>query len=125
MQPDAFARAWADAWNRRDVDAVLAHFADHVTFSSPKAVEAVGVPTVVGRAELRRYWETALAKITALEFQVRRTLWDAERRELAIVYDRRINGARDRALELLSFDADGRVSSGEVFYGVLPRPLSP
>ena len=30
-----FAARWAAAWNRRDVEAVLAHFHDDVVFTSP------------------------------------------------------------------------------------------
>ena len=33
----AFSRAWVDAWNRRDIEAVLAHFHDDAVFSSPIA----------------------------------------------------------------------------------------
>jgi ketosteroid isomerase-like protein len=36
-----FARHWRDAWNRHDIDAVLAHFADGVTFTSPVAARIV------------------------------------------------------------------------------------
>jgi hypothetical protein len=33
----AFSHAWGDAWNRRDVEAVLAHFYGDAIFSSPVA----------------------------------------------------------------------------------------
>ena len=32
---EAFVVGWIDAWNRRDIDAVPAHFADGVTFHEP------------------------------------------------------------------------------------------
>jgi ketosteroid isomerase-like protein len=38
-----FAARWVAAWNRRDVDAVLAHYVDDATFISPKAQLFVGV----------------------------------------------------------------------------------
>jgi ketosteroid isomerase-like protein len=34
-----FAEEWSAAWNRRDVDAVLAHFHDDVVFTSPYAAK--------------------------------------------------------------------------------------
>jgi ketosteroid isomerase-like protein len=37
-----FAETWIAAWNRRDVDAVLAHFADDAEFVSPAAHKFVG-----------------------------------------------------------------------------------
>ncbi len=115
-----FAERWAEAWNRLDVEAVLAHFDDDVVFSSPKALDAVGVPTVRGKAALRSYWQTALRSVTVLRFSVVRVLWDSSSLELAIIYDRQVNDRRDRASETLQFGPSGHVSRGEVFYGVVP-----
>jgi ketosteroid isomerase-like protein len=121
FKSDAFAAEWAAAWNRRDLDSILAHFADDVVFSSPKAVDAVGAPTVRGKPALRAYWELALSRISALQFTVRRALWDPAAREIMIVYDRDINGRADRAVEVLRIAPTGAVVSGEVFYGVVPE----
>ncbi|HSE67792.1 MAG TPA: nuclear transport factor 2 family protein, partial [Gemmatimonadales bacterium] len=85
FEPDAFAREWAEAWNARDLDRVLAHFSDTIVFSSPKAVDAVGQPTVRGKPALRAYWERALTQISALEFIIVAALWDAPFRRLAII----------------------------------------
>jgi steroid delta-isomerase len=121
FQPDLFAAAWASAWNRRDLDSILAHFGDDVRFSSPKAQDAVGMPTVRGKTALRAYWERALTQINSLEFRVHRTLWDPSAREVMIVYDRSVNGRSDRAIEVLRITPSGLVDSGEVFYGVVPH----
>lgn len=123
FDPQTFAREWAAAWNRRNLDTVLAHFSEDITFSTPTAVDTIGWATVHGKAALRAYWEAALQRITVLHFVVIRTVWDGARRELGIIYDRRINGREDRALELLAFTPEGRVIAGEVFHGV--RPVSP
>ena len=122
FDPDAFVREWAQAWNARDLDRVLVHFSDAIVFSSPKAVDAVGQPTVRGKPALRAYWERALTQISTLEFTVVAALWDASARRLAIIYDREVNGRSDRAIELLIFDGNGLVAAGEVFYGVSPSP---
>ena len=115
-----YARRWADAWSRRDLEAVLGHFADDVVFASPKALERVGSPSVRGKAALRAYWEAAIGGVTAIRFTVVRVVWDADTSELAIIYDRDIDGHRDRAAEVLRFGTSGRVVAGEVFYGVVP-----
>ncbi len=115
-----YARRWTEAWNSRDLDAVLDHFEDEVTFSSPKALEAVGAPTVRGKAALRKYWVTALQTVTSLRFTLLRVIWDPDSSELAIIYDRQVNDRRDRASEVLQFGPSGGVVRGEVFYGVLP-----
>ncbi len=115
-----YARQWTQAWNNRDIEAVLEHFEDDVVFSSPKASITVGVPSVRGKEALHRYWRLALEKVTSLKFTLRRVIWDPETSELSIIYDREINGQNDRASEVLQFNEKGRVPRGEVFYGVVP-----
>ena len=70
--PVGFAAEWCAAWNRRDVDAVLAHFHDDVVFTSPVAAELVpGSSGVVrGKAALREYWCTALKAVPNLHFDI-------------------------------------------------------
>jgi hypothetical protein len=70
--PDDFAAEWAAAWNRHDVDALLAHFHDDVVFTSPIAAELVpgSAGVVNGKAALREYWCTALAAVPDLHFDV-------------------------------------------------------
>lgn len=117
-EAQAFAEAWTAAWNERAVERILAHFDDHVSFTSPTALGVVGVATVHGKAALRGYWRRALAGIEALRFTVVRVVWDAGSRELAIIYDAEIGGRTGRVSENLTFGANGLVVSAEVFHGV-------
>jgi hypothetical protein len=114
----AYAERWAEGWNRRDLDAILGHFDDRIEFTSPKALAAVGVPTVRGKLALADYWRIALSRIQSLRFVVHRVIWDPATLELAIIYDRDVNGVRDRAAEILAFGPSGLVVRGEVLYGV-------
>jgi hypothetical protein len=77
-----FAETWIAAWNRRDVDAVLAHFADDAEFVSPAAEKFVGHSVLRNRKEIGDYWRTALARISTLEFKLDHANWDERRREL-------------------------------------------
>lgn len=112
-----FAEEWIAAWNRRDVDAVVAHFADDCAFFSPRAAAVAGQNPVEGREALRRYWHAAVAGIGRLEFTLRDALYDSSRRALAIQYTARIDDARLQAVELYRFRADGAVEYGEALYG--------
>jgi hypothetical protein len=114
----AFAHAWADAWNSRDAERVLAFFHDDCVFTSPTALAVVGVATVRGKPALRAYWSKALERIQSLHFKIDRVLWDAEARELAIIYTSNSDGRNKRVSENLTFGSDGRVASAEVFHGV-------
>ena len=116
-----FAEEWIDHWNRRDLEAVLVHFDEHVLYTSPTANRAVGRATVHGKAALLQYWVTVLAPVKALSFALERVAWDPETRELAIFYDRDLEGELTRVVAVLTFDAGGKVVWGEAFYGLVPR----
>lgn len=113
----AFARRWADEWTRKDVEAVLAHFAENVVFTSPKAAATVGTATVRGKDALRAYWLAAVQRIAQIRFAIDHALWDPIGSELEIVYTSTINGETNRAVELLHLDAAGLADRGEALYG--------
>jgi ketosteroid isomerase-like protein len=68
----AFVDRWIALWNARDVDGVLEHFADHVTFTSPTAAAVVeGSGGVVrGKDALRAYWAHAVSLTPELRFEL-------------------------------------------------------
>jgi ketosteroid isomerase-like protein len=113
----AFTQAWIADWNRRDVEAVLAHYAPDAVFYSPKAATIVGKPKVSGKDELRDYWGRALAEIRSLVFELDHIGFDADGREVFIVYRAKLDGREVRACERLHFGPDGRITDGEGLYG--------
>ncbi|HEY7294276.1 MAG TPA: nuclear transport factor 2 family protein [Dehalococcoidia bacterium] len=115
----AFARRWAEEWNRKDVEAVLAHFADEVEFTSPKAAATVGTATVLGKEALRAYWLAALRRIEHIYFVIDHATWDPVSAELLIVYTASINGQTNRAVELLRLNAGGLAVRGEALDGAV------
>ena len=115
----AFAERWIAAWNRRDVDAVLAHYADDATFVSPVAGNLVGRAVLRNKQELGDYWRAALTKISTLEFTLDHAAWDERRLELNVVYEANLNGERKRACEIMRFDEAGRQIRGEALYGAV------
>ena len=115
----AFAESWIAAWNRRDVDAVLAHYSDAAQFVSPVATNLVGRPVLRDKKELEHYWRTALARIASLEFKLDHAAWDDRRHELNVVYEANLNGERKRACEIMKFDASARQIRGEALYGAI------
>jgi ketosteroid isomerase-like protein len=107
--PNGYAQAWVQAWNAHDIEAVLDHFRDDVLFTSPVAARVVpesgGV--VRGKAALRAYWTTALAKQPDLRFEV----VGVYRGESTLVINYR-NHRGELVNEVLSFDGDGLVREG-------------
>ena len=112
VDPAAFAAQWRAAWNAHDLDAVLAHFHDDVTFTSPVAAgllpETGGV--IRGKAALRAYWEEGLRRIPDLHFTIEAVF--AGVNTLVIQY---LNQKGVSVSEVLMFDA-GLVREGHGTY---------
>lgn len=70
MNDAALAARWYDAWNARDLDAVMALYADDIEFSSPyiAALKLSDDGVVIGKAALRDYFEKALARLPEIKF---------------------------------------------------------
>jgi steroid delta-isomerase len=115
--PRAFAEKWAAAWNRKDIEAVLGHFAEDARFTSPKAEVIAGTPELVGKAALRAYWAQAISRIGVIHFTIERVVVDREARSLLIVYQGTLDDRRVLAGELLTFAATGEVIRGDALYG--------
>jgi len=56
------ALGWCDAWNRRDIDAIMAHYADNVEFNSPTIVHRWGNADgwIRGKVRLRANFEVGV-----------------------------------------------------------------
>jgi predicted ester cyclase len=72
-----FADHWLSAWNAHDLDAILAHYDEHVTLSSPVAAQLLNEPSgqVVGKAALRQYFQKGLEAYPELRFTLIEALW--------------------------------------------------
>ena len=75
MDQDAasrFASRWLIAWNAHDLEAVLAHFAEDVVFTSPVAAHLLPATggVLTGKAALREYWSRGLEHIPDLRFTI-------------------------------------------------------
>jgi ketosteroid isomerase-like protein len=113
----AFAHQWAAAWSKRDVVAVLNHFADDVQFTSPIAHQLMGTSTVRGKAALAEYWQQALTQIQQLLFTVESIVFDSQTQRLAIIYISQTETRTVRASEIMQFGEDGKIIKAEALYG--------
>jgi len=102
----AFASQWIEAWNARDLDRILKHFARDVEFSSPFVSRILGrnENTVRGIAVLRVYFSRALNAYRDLKFVARRVYFGAQ--SLVIEYQS-IEGRL--AAEMIEFNETGLV----------------
>jgi hypothetical protein len=116
-EAQVFAERWIRAWSERDVEAVLALFAEGAEFTSPKAMVVAGKATVRAPKELAEYWHAALRAARSFRFTLDRVVNDEAARRVTIVYVSEIDGKKVRAAEFFEFDETGRVVRGEAMYG--------
>ncbi len=113
----SWAWHWINAWNSRDLEAVLSLFADEAEFRSPKAEAITGNGTVHGKAALEAYWREALMRVGTLRFAFESASWDGESRTLLIRYIAELGAQRLIAAEILDLDAHGQAHRGTALYG--------
>ncbi len=116
IDPEMFANTWIEEWNRRDIDALVSHYATDVRFVSPVAAQRTGSPVVIGREALADYWSGA-RKYRKFVFTLESLAWDHIRLVLVIVYRREVDEHSDRAMEIFHFNPEGLVCTGEAMYG--------
>jgi ketosteroid isomerase-like protein len=112
-----FAQSWIDAWNARDLHRIVGLLAKDAVFTSPKAAAVTGIGTQMGHDAIRKYWESALQRISSLRFELLETHWDPEADVLWVIYLAELNGSRHRSCEVFKFDREGKIREGEAFYG--------
>ena len=114
----AFADAWVAAWNRRDLDEIMSHYAKGVRLTSPLVTRRYGRSdgTLRGRKTLREYFEIGLRQVPELRFELRSVLTGPA--GLAIVYARE-NGAL--VVETLALTKGGKARRVRAYYSGLPE----
>jgi len=67
-----FAEQWVTAWNQHDLAAILSHYTEDFSMTTPMIQKLTGDPsgTLKGKTAVGAYWETALKNIPDLEFKI-------------------------------------------------------
>ncbi len=68
--PPTLANKWIYAWNNRDLEAVLALYANDIQLRSPFAKVYSSDGIIKGKDSLRDYWTEALRRIANLKFEL-------------------------------------------------------
>jgi hypothetical protein len=101
-----FANHWVAAWNAHDLDAIMLHYDDAVGSTSPVAARLLGTSDgkVVGKANLRAYFQRALTAYPELHFNLKDVFWGVNS---VVLYYTNQNGTG--VAEFLEFSADRKV----------------
>jgi hypothetical protein len=115
-----FAAEWISAWNRRDLDTLLKHYADDVEFTSPFVQRILGneSSTLKGIDAVREYFSRALAAYPRLHFGLFGVYSGA--RSIVVQY-RSVAGLL--AAESMEFNETRKVCRVHAHYSVEPGAL--
>ena len=112
-----FAADWIAAWNRHDLDAVLAHYADDFEMTSPLIPQLAGEPSgrLRGKMRVGAYWARALTPPALtlsprLRFELIGLFTSVD--SVALHYRSR----RGPAVELFQFNPNGKVIRAAAHY---------
>lgn len=103
-------QSYLDAFNAGDVAAISALYADDAVIEDP-----VGKPPITGRAAIEEFYANAIAggAKLALDGPVRGSYGD----RAAMAFTIEVPGMRIRAVDVMTFDADGRIVRMEAHWG--------
>ena len=68
----SLANHWIAAWNAHNLDLIMSHYGDEIELTSPVAAQLLAMPdgTVVGKANLRAYFQRGLEVYPDLRFHL-------------------------------------------------------
>jgi predicted ester cyclase len=101
------AQLWMAAWNAHDLDLIMAHYEDAVALTSPVAAQLSGTSAgkVVGKANLRAYFQRGLEAYPELRFRLEDVLWGVN--SVVLYYT---NHKGTRTAEFMELSENGKVT---------------
>ncbi|HVY60217.1 MAG TPA: nuclear transport factor 2 family protein [Planctomycetota bacterium] len=111
------AREWLRAFNARDLDALLALYADDAVHVSPKLRErepATG-GRVTGKARLRAWWADSFARLPGLRYEPVSLTGDDAR--VWMEYRRVLPGSADLMVAEVLVLGAGKIVESRVYHG--------
>ena len=111
------ARRWLDCFARRDLDGLLALYADHATHTSPKIrtrhPETGGL--LRGKAAMREWWQDSFDRLPSMRYEP--TALTADGRRVVMEYVRHVDGEPDYPVAEVLECEGGKIVASRVFHG--------
>ena len=101
--PQRWAEKWVAAWNARDLDALMAMYAEDVQLRSPFAKLYAADGVIRGKADLRTYWGEVIRRVPRLTLELVRVFGG----HMTIAFHYRDENDRD-VIETVLFDEADR-----------------
>ena len=100
------ANHWVAAWNAHDLDLIMTHYDDAIELTSPVAARLLGISDgkVVGKPNLRAYFQRGLEAFPQLHFHLEDVLWGLN--SVVLYY---VNQKGTHTAEFMELSATGKV----------------
>jgi hypothetical protein len=110
----SLANHWVAAWNAHDLDLIMTHYDDAVELTSPVAAQLLGSShgKVVGKPNLRAYFQPGLEAYPELHFHLEDVLWGMN--SVVLCYTNQ-NGRQ--TAEFMELSPEGKVTRVVSNYG--------
>ena len=114
---ERIGRAWMDAFNAYDVEALVALYAEDATHTSPKirALHPESGGRLRGRAALSAWWRDSNARLPGLRYEL--TALTANDARVIVEYVRHAPGQEPLPVAEAFDIRDGRIVASRVFHG--------
>jgi hypothetical protein len=101
------ANHWLAAWNAHDLDLIMTHYDDAIELTSPVAAQLLGTADgkVIGKANLRAYFQRGLEAYPELHFDLKEVLWGVN--SIVLYYT---NQKGTRTAEFMELSTIGKVA---------------
>ena len=101
------ADQWVAAWNNHDLDAIMSHYDDAIELTSPVAAQLLRTADgkLVGKANLRAYFQRGLEAYPELHFRLEDVLWGVN--SVVLYYT---NQKGTLTAEFMELSANGKVA---------------
>ena len=108
------ADLWVTAWNAHDLDLIMTHYEDAIELTSPVAARLLGTSDgkVIGKANLRAYFQRGLEAYPELSFHLEDVLCGINS---VVFYYKNQKGTR--TAEFMELSATGKVARVVANYG--------
>jgi predicted ester cyclase len=101
------ANHWVTAWNAHDLDLIMTHYEEGIELTSPVAATLLGTHDgkVVGKENLKAYFQRGLEAYPDLHFHLEDVLWGVNS---VVLYYKNQKGTR--TAEFMELSATGKVA---------------
>lgn len=117
MTQQDIARAWLEAFNKYDVEALVSLYAEDATHTSPKirALHPEGLGMLRGRSALAEWWRESNARLPGLRYEL--TAMTANEERVFIEYMRHAPDQEPMPVAEVFDIRDGLIVASRVYHG--------